>query len=74
MSGDVAALKQACLDLSKEALAFYDRLEEHGDDEAVLQGDGAATALRLGRAWTVVHDFIATQAARHLTLLLRGQL
>lgn len=62
---DVPAMKQACLDLSKHALALYDRLEEHGA-EAAWKGDGALIVVRLARSYEALRDPLSRQATNRL--------
>lgn len=63
MSDTVGDLKQACLDMANEAMAFFDELEAHGTEAPWV----ADNVLILGRL-TEAHEVLRSYFLRMATL------
>ena len=64
----VGDLKQACLDLSREAMVLFDRFEEYGI-EAAWESDGAVVIMRMEEAHEILRSFLAQQATSRMLAL-----
>lgn len=63
---DLTAQKQACLDLSKAAVEFFDLLDEHGEEGPWTVSGGVEIIVRLADAYEAATTPTHRRATQHM--------